>query len=151
VIAPMPPVSDVWKAIETYLRLAYPGAQPSAVRARMRTLRSLPDEDFFASDIFEKDSREHPNRWCLRLGNSLYPHMKLCINRRPDKRGFVFRADTHDRHCCPPPGTREYGHFCELMNKNQHMAQEIESAWEAQHLPTFKSYLKQDLANRAKT
>lgn len=144
----MPPVSEVWKAIESYLRIAYPDTPPSAVRARMRTLHSLSDDDFFASDMFEKDSPERPTRWALRLGNSHYPHMKLCIDRRPDKKGFVFRADAHDKHCCPAQGSREFTNFQELMRQNQELTQQIESKWESDGLPTFKAYLRSDLASR---
>jgi len=43
---PHPIQSDVWKAIELYLALAYPGRPPSAVRSRLETLRSLADTIF---------------------------------------------------------------------------------------------------------
>jgi hypothetical protein len=74
--------------------------------------------------------------------------MKLSIDRRPDQIGFLFRADTHDRHICPSPASKEHGKFRQLMEKNQKLAQTIEAAWEEGGLPTFKSYLKQDLQRR---
>ena len=146
--APKLPCADVWKAIETYLGLAYTGPLPSPVRAKLDTLRSLTDEIFYNSPAFERDQPTAPSKLSLRLGNWFYPHMKLTIERAPDKHGFLFRADTHDRHCCPTPGSREYEAFCQLMDNNQKMAQAIEAAWADQHLPTFKTFLRDDLAKR---
>ena len=74
--------------------------------------------------------------------------MKLSIDMRPDQGGFLFRADTHDRHICPSPASKDYATFRELMEKNQKLAQNIEAAWGEGGLPTFKSYLKQDLERR---
>src|SRR5437762_2097667 len=106
------PTQQVWKAIEVYLAQAYGGALPSSVRGRLDTLRSLSAEDFYASPIFERDAQPVPNKLSLRLGNKFYPHMKLTIERTPDKQSFLFRADSHDRHCCPVAGTRDYDAFC---------------------------------------
>ena len=143
--------ADVWKAIETYLALAYLHPPPAQVRAKLDSLRLLTDEHFYAHAAFERDQPITPTRLSLRLGNSFYPHMKLTIERAPDQQGYLFRADTHDRHCCPAVGSREYEAFCELMDKNQKMAQAIETAWAEQHLPTFKTFLRDDLARRIAT
>ena len=107
------------------------------------------DGDFYGSSIFESDSASASSKLSLRLGNRFYPHMKLTIERSPDKQSYLFRADTHDRHICPAPGTRDYAAFCELMDNNQKLAQAIEASWAAQHLATFKTYLRDDLARRA--
>jgi hypothetical protein len=84
----------------------------------------------------------------LRLGNKFYPHMKLAIEKRPDRHGCLFRADTHDAHCCPVSSSREYQAFRQLMELNQTVAQAIESEWEREGVPTFKTFLKEDLARR---
>ena len=84
----------------------------------------------------------------MRLGNRYYPHMKLVIQRASDGQTFLFRADTHDKHICPPAGTPEHAEFSGLMARNQEIAQAIESAWVEQGLPTFKSWLREDLARR---
>ena len=143
------PNTEVWKAIDIYLTLAYTAAPPSAVRAKLETLRSLSQEDFYKSPVFERDQAGN-QKLSLRLGNKLYPHMKLTIERSPDKMGYLFRADTHDRHACPQPGSRDYAAFTQLMENNQKIAQAIEQAWADQRLPTFKTYLREDLARRAK-
>lgn len=161
-----PDPKTVWRAIETYLRLAYPapgGAPagdrlraapnpPAAVRNRLETLGSIPDESFYECPVLEraggKPGESYPNRYSLRLGNRLYPHMKLVIDRAPDGRSFLLRADTHDAHCQPRPGSPEQAAFAELSRRNRQLAEAIEAAWEADHLPTFKKFLRDDLARR---
>jgi hypothetical protein len=135
-------------AVDIYLRAAYPGEPPSAIRARLETLHSMPIEEFYESPVFEKDAVLNPPRYRLRLGNHFYPHMKLVIDRAPDGKGHLFRADTHDDHCCPEPGSRDFAELADLMQKNRSVSQEIESAWEQQGIPTFRAYLKADLARR---
>jgi hypothetical protein len=70
------------------------------------------------------------------------------IERSPDGRAHLFRADTHDRHIRPKPESREYAAFTELMKQNQSLAEQIEAAWAERGLNTFKSYLRRDLASR---
>ena len=48
----------------------------------------------------------------------------------------------------PAPGSRDYQVFMSLMDKNREVADQIESAWETKGLPTFKSFLREDLARR---
>jgi hypothetical protein len=166
---PDPPV--VWRAIAAYLAFAYDGpaaagglptGTPSAVRARLDSLRRTDTSDFYNSSVFERDTTttgaagstaaaagsSGPARYALRLGNKHYPHMKLVIERAPAGQGHLFRADTHDAHVRPAPGTRDYHIFCQLMEKNRETAEKIEADWEAAGIPTFKSYLRDDLARR---
>lgn len=145
-----PEISTVWQAIDLYLAVAYPHTPPSAVQNKLHTLKLLGAEDFWEADVFERDHAIGTTRYGLRLGNFFYPHMKMSIDARPDARGFLFRADTHDRHCCPAPETREFDLFCELMDRNQKLAGEIESSWAEHGLSTFKTYLKNDLERRAR-
>ena len=71
------------------------------------------------------------------------------IEPTPDRTSYMFRADTHDKHIRPSPSSKEYTLFCELMENNQKLGESIEHAWEEQGLPTFKQYLRKDLARRA--
>ena len=144
---PKPTPAQTWKAIELYLGLAYGGPPPGPISARVEALHHVPEAEFYASGVFEH-SPQAPGRFALRLGNRHYPHMKLVIERRPDGKGFLFRADAHDRHCCPAPSSREYPMFCALMEQNQTISQSIEAAWDAAGIPTFKSYLRDDLDRR---
>jgi len=144
--APKPQCAIVWKAIVIYLHLAYGTTIPTAVRGRLQTLRLTSDEEFYASQVFERDTTS--DKMSLRLGNHLYPHMKLIIERSADGSAFLFRADTHDGHCCPAVTSREYQAFRQLMADNQQIAADIETAWTAAGIPTFKEYLREDLRRR---
>jgi hypothetical protein len=158
----------LWRAISTYLRVAYdgepagpgglPSGTPSAVRAKLQVLRATDERELFDSNVFERDALPpnhapggnggRPRRYYLRLGNRNYPHMKMVVDRAPDGRGHLFRADTHDNHVRPKPGSRDEKPFLELMEKNRVVAEAIESAWEQEGLPTFKKFLRDDLERR---
>ncbi len=143
-----PSQSELWRALDVYLQHAYGGVLPGTIRARIEALQSVDGDGVFDSPVIERDPAADPLRLKIRLGNRFYPHMKLVIERSPDGRGYLFRADTHDRHACPPATSREYGAFCELMARNQAIALAIETAWEQSELPTFKSYLRRYLEQR---
>ena len=145
---PKPDAEQVNRAIEVYLRVAYPDGPPVTVRSIVATLNGYAGE-FFDSPTFVKDDPKRPTRYSLRLGNRDYPHMKLVMELAPDQKTFLFRADAHDAHCCPPKETPEYLPFRELMAKNQAMISSIEKGWAAAGIPTLKSYLEEDLARRA--
>jgi hypothetical protein len=164
----------VWRAIDTYLEIAFapvaggPGADPppSAVRARLETLKSTPQDAFYDSPVFERQEAPRPAadgsgardvppardalpvRYGLRLGNRSYPHMKFMIERSPDGLGYLLRADTHDAHIQPRAGSREQAAFTELMRQNRAVADAIEGKWEEMGLPTFKKFLRDDLERR---
>lgn len=147
-----PQREELLLAIERYLRAAYAGGSPpAAVRTRVASITAadLGNAPLLHSPVFEIDpSEDPPARYLLRLGNRVYPHMKLVIERSPDGVGYLLRADTHDQHIRPKPGTPDAEAFAQLMNENQQIAAQIESDLEAAGLPTFKAYLKQDLARR---
>ena len=143
-----PTTSAVWQAIDAYLALAYDGPPPQVVRARLDTLRAAGPDNLLDCSTFEKQSDAEVTRYALRLGNRWFPHMKLVIERSPDGQGHLFRADTHDRHIAVAPDSREYAAFRELRENNEALAARIEAAWESGGLPTFKSYLRDDLARR---
>jgi hypothetical protein len=142
---------EVNKAINAYVAIAYGGLPlPKAVRQRVDALATAVDDDgLYDLAIFEVDKAQPVTRYAIRLGNRSYPHMKLVIESAPDGRSHLFRADTHDQHVRPQPGTRDAEAFTRLMGENQLIAEQIELAWEQAGLPTFKTYLRQDLARRA--
>lgn len=144
-----PEPSVVNKAIETYVRIAYGDDRPIAVQSMLATLRDWGGR-YYNCPVFAKDAETPPNRYSLRLGNRYYPHMKLAIERAPDGQSFLFKADSHDRHVCPPDGAKEHDAFVNLMGKNQEIATAVDAAWAAEGLPTFKTWLREDLARRGK-
>jgi hypothetical protein len=143
-----PPPAQIWKAIELYLAIAYETAPPLSVRARLDALKAAADGEFYRIAAFERTPPDDPCKYSLRLGNRFYPHMKLVIGRSPDGTCALFRADTHDRHVQPKPDSHEAAAFAELARKNQELAQRIEARWDENGLPTFKRYLREDLARR---
>ena len=145
----LPDPSQTLKAIDFYLQLAYPAEPSVTVRKLLDGLRMW-SGGFYDAPAFARDDKSGgPTRYSLRLGNQHYPHMKLVLEPAPDGAQYLFKADTHDRHVCPPPGSREHEAFAALMRRNQSIAEQVEAAWAADGLPTFKTYLQQDLARRA--
>ena len=145
---PKPSSDLLFRAIEIYLKHAHSPTPPAGTLSRIDALRQTPADRLFDSDAFERDEHIPPTRYSLRLGNRFYPHMKLAIERSPDGRGHLFRVDTHDRHIRPAPGSRDAKPFEQLMKMNQQLAEAIEGDWEAQGVPTFKGYLREDLKRR---
>ncbi len=145
---PFPANPVVWAAIDSYMKRAYDGMPPASVRVRLDVLHSQPPEVFQECKVFEKDTHLPPNRYSLRLGNRAYPHMKLTIERINEDSDFFFKADTHDRHCCPRPESPEYHAFLSLMEANEALSKQIESEWVAAGIPTFREFLRDDLARR---
>lgn len=144
-----PAPADLWSAIDIYLLHAYEAPPPRAVRARLETLRATSGEELFSCAVFEHSEEAGTTiRYSMRLGNRFYPHMKLVVERTPAGFQHLFRVDTHDRHVRPPAGSPEERAFANLMADNQNSADRIESAWEHAGLPTFKAYLRDDLARR---
>jgi hypothetical protein len=146
-----PSPHEVWRAIDVYLARAYAEKDPSmTVQSRLQTLRNASEETFYESPILERDAAQSPaQKFAIRLGNHFYPHMKLVIEPTPDRSGHMFRADTHDKHIRPARNSKEYAMFTELMENNQKLSESIEHAWDETGLPTFKRYLRDDLARRA--
>jgi len=144
---PLPPASEVLRAVEVYLTHAYSGEPPFVVRSQLNALKSW-QGDFFKCPVLIPDAVNPMGKFTLRLGNTHYPHMKLKIELSPSDDQFLYRADTHDKHICPQSSSKDYAAFCELMEKNQALASAIESAWEKAGLPTFKTFLREDLRRR---
>jgi hypothetical protein len=143
-----PDQARVQQAVESYLKFAYEDQPlPTVTKSMLAALKSWAGE-FYRCPVFVRGIDNPPTRYSLRLGNRYYPHMKLAIEISPDDQQWLFKADTHDRHCCPPSNSPEFAAFNELMQKNQRMAEAIETAWAEQGIPTLKTFLREDLARR---
>ena len=137
------------QAVAVYLHAAYADvAVPRSVAAKVDTLTAATDDPWESHPAIERDAAAAGDRFSIRLGHRSYPHMKLVVERSPDGRSHLFRADTHDRHIRPQPGTRDADAFARLMVENGHVAEAIEAAWEQAGVPTFKAYLRGDLLRR---
>jgi len=110
-------------AVQVYLKNAYPHGAPADALEKAEKINSFDtDADLLAWPGFEvEDGRYH-----LRLGNYLYPHMKLVFlleDRKP-----LFYADAHDSHFNLPPGLPDYDKILALRKNNLKMKQIVEMA-----------------------
>lgn len=147
-MAAKPEPAQVQRAIEIYLQHAYGDTLPVTVRSQLAILKSWKG-DLLDAPVFAPDAHRPPTRYTMRLGNRGYPHMKIVIELSPDDSRFLFRVDAHDRHVCPPPKAPEYPSFRQLMEANQRLVDNVEGEWAKEGFPTFKTYLRDDLARRA--
>jgi hypothetical protein len=84
--------------------------------------------------------------YSLRLGSTLYPHLKLQIVDHADT-GCVFSVDTHDGFSCDP-SLPDATRWMELQTANRRLKEQIESAWEEAGLLTFNGLLRRELARK---
>ena len=85
----------------------------------------------------------------LRLGNLRYPHMKLQIQPWPNEAGFMLSVNTHDQVLAIDPASSNAQAFRDLQAENQRLKEAIEAAWDEAGLPTFLSYLRRYIEDRA--
>ena len=142
------------KAVGTYLGIAYPGGNiPAAVKERLASFESLPDLAPVPEACFEVTTSGEHKTYALRLGQPIYPHMKIVIEECPTcggqgGRGLLFRADAHDSLLHAPPGSPDEAPLAALRAVNKQLTEAIEAAWVAQGVPTFREFLRQEIARR---
>ena len=145
--AAKPEPAQMIRAIDIYLRHAYGDTVPLTVGSQMAVLHAWKGA-FYDAPVFAQDDYKSPTRYSMRLGNRHYPHMKLALQLSPDGKTFLLKADAHDRHICPPADSAEFPKFRELMEHNQQLVEAIEKEWAQEGLPTFKAFLREDIARR---
>jgi hypothetical protein len=135
------------RAVEIYLKVAYPNVSPPEVVLRRTQWPSGVDgETLVSKPPFEKVPRSAPDApvtHALRLGNSRYPHMKLQVQPWPTASGCLLSVNTHDHVSAPDPTSPEAEPFRALQAENQRLKESIEHAWDAAGLPTFLRYLRE--------
>lgn len=141
-------VADLKRATDCYLRHAYPnGSIPPAIQRRLNWPADVDAVGLLALPVFEKMSvRNNDTEWmyCLRLGNSHYPHMKLQIQSFRNRVGYMLSVNTHDQVSLPSDAV-DYERFREIQRNNQSLKGQIESEWRHAGLPTFNAYLAEAL------
>ncbi len=116
-------------------------------RSRMAKIDNLADDQNVPLDWLEKAQCDSGrNTYSLRLGQPLYPHMKLVLEECPGGGQPLFRADAHDNMLHAPPGSRDEAPLAALRAINKELTERIETAWVAAGLPTFKEYLRAQLS-----
>ncbi len=120
------------KAVDLYVVKAFPDGVPPRVENQLTELRKLPDEaSLLAWPAIEHDEK----RYCWRLGNQAYPHMKLVFRKHEDS--YIFSVDSHDTHFALPaqlPGSEK---LQALREANSAIKSRIESAWHHALIPVF--------------
>ena len=143
------------QAIDLYLQNAYPsGVVPPAARERAASIRALPPSEKVPEGLLEKGAGVSVEGYALRLGQPLYPNMKLIIEPAPatcnvqNSPTLLLRVDAHDRHLHAAPGSPDAEWLTSVRASNKDLSERIEAAWSQHGLPTFKDYLRAQLAAR---
>ena len=163
--------SVLQEAIKGYLSIAYAEkAIPEAAEQRIAAIAQLSPDAPIPTPLLERNDM-NPNSFSLRLGQPLYPHMKLAVDVGPDAHGVdapgdvggaagsegtergghaLLRVDAHDRHLHAPPGSPDEAWLATVRMSNKEIGEKIEAVWAEAGLPTFKEFLRQQLvAKRA--
>jgi hypothetical protein len=161
------PAKILQQAIDLYLQLAYPASAgaggatvPSGIETRVAPIRALPPSAPVPEPLLEKETSTGSNGFALRLGQPLYPHMKIIVEPAPAlpcesgeraSTEMLLRVDTHDRHLHAPPGSPDAAWLASIRASNKQLTEQIEAAWSRAQLPTFKDFLRRQLeAKRAR-
>ena len=138
---------DLALAAELYLKRSYPGGLPDRAKDRAQFDASKPLRDILSSDAFERvpsgAAFDDVDKFQLRIGNQVYQHMKLGVERCTGGDNFVIIVDTHDRHFTAPDGSSDSLALQDLREHNEALKRDIEVDWTRAGLPTFCSFLKE--------
>lgn len=133
------------RAVDLYLRIAYPGSEPPpAVRRRLDWAPGVDACDLLSGPPFERVGKTPTEKpiYALRLGNARYPHMKMQIQPWDDRHGYLLSVNTHDHALALDVNSPDAAAFMALQAENQRLKVEIEQAWDEAGLPTFPRYLR---------
>ncbi len=142
-VVPLPPVGTLQRAAKIFLDIAYGDANPPPeVLKRMAPINAADPSQPCHREWFEISSKEEVNPSLrLRLGQKNYPHMKMLLQPSPDLDGYLFFADSHDRHLFTAVES-EAAALAALRQANAEITRTIEKQWEQAGVPTFQSYLR---------
>ena len=145
------PPDQLRRAVEIYLKVAYPTSDPPpAVRRRLDWTSGIDAGELLSKPPFERVGKAPTEKliYALRLGNARYPHMKMQIQPWDDRHGFLLSVNTHDHALAFDPNATDADAFLALQAENQRLKLEIEQAWDDAGLPTFPRYLRDYLAGQ---
>ena len=145
--AALPSADHLRRAVAIYVSLAYPSEKPTALQ-RFELPEGADAGDWLMTDVAERSPDEHAPResvrsFALRLGNWLYPNMKLRVSRPPNGCSTVFHVDAHDAMLKAPPGSPDQLSLQEVKAHNADLVSRITDAWERDGLLTERTYLRQ--------
>lgn len=149
---PLPSIRQIRLAVQVYLEVAYGQAVPPTAE------RFMPDEhaqatQWLMSDLVERDPANAPlagvRSFALRIGNMLYPHMKLRMSRPPKDAVYLFSVDSHDGFLQASPQSPDYQALEQLKAHNAQVSARITWAWNEHGLPTERNYLREKIRRAA--
>lgn len=142
----LPTAREIARAVNIFLRWAYDGSPPLATERFVIRLDSDVAE-WLMSDVSERSPAEEPieavRSFALRIGNSVYPHMKLRLSRPPNQQVYVFTVDSHDAMLKVAGRSADYDELEALKRHNAEIASKIDAAWENAGLLTEHEYMRQ--------
>jgi hypothetical protein len=135
-----------------FLAWAYPGGPtciPSAKSAFVRLLDEQPLESLLAPPLCEtlRQPDGSVRGYAVRLGSSIYPHLKLQVTSHDRGETCVFAVDTHDAFHFDDRHPDAIG-WSKLQVANRELKEKIERAWEAAGLLTFNGLLRRELSKK---
>ncbi|MCL2646311.1 MAG: hypothetical protein FWD61_04795 [Phycisphaerales bacterium] len=142
------------RAVQLYLEHAYPGGVPASIQDKIMPVMAIPADQIVPIELFEKSAEGGAGpSYALRLGQPMYPFMKLIIEPAPGQdslspTNYLLRADAHDRHLHAPEGSPDAAWLASVRVSNHDLVEKIEAAWAQAGLSTFKEYLRKQLAAR---
>ncbi len=124
----------ILEAVRVYLDIAYKDRDiPKKVVTWINQIENTEDDDLFNLAFFESIDT---GVYGLRLGNPLYPHMKLII--KIDGKDLLFDVDTHDSMERIPPSLPGYDRFKRVIEFNMRLKEDIMSSlYEKKNANTF--------------
>ena len=146
----LPDARQITEAIRIYLEAAYGNQIPHPI------LKFIPPAEFsppkwLMSDFIEHDLEQVPpgskvRSFALRMGNSIYPHMKLRITIPPNACKYLFQVDSHDQVLTAPSGSADIEALEELKHYNSSLVEQISASMDSAGLPTERGHLREGIA-----
>ena len=125
---------------------AFPDGPPASTD-RFRPPADADMRRWLMSDVTERAPDDDApldevRSFALRIGNALYPNMKLRISKAPNGCAFVLHVDAHDAMLKAPAGSPDAACLEELKTHNATVTRAIHAAWEDAGLLTERRHLR---------
>jgi hypothetical protein len=137
------------QACRTFLTLAYPSGTDSIPAPKSGFLNlngNGPVDGVLIPSICQTLRTEFGGfrGYAIRLGSSVYPHLKLQVVRHEASDTWLFAVDTHD-NIQLDPNDPDADRLARIQQANRELKEQIEHAWEQEGLLTFNGLLRREL------
>jgi hypothetical protein len=146
----LPSASDIAMLLRLYLSFAYEGNTPEILGQKAIPPQVDADvEAWLMSEVTERTPPSVPiedvRSFALRLGNAVYPHMKLRFSRPPSDDVLIASVDSHDAMLQAPEGSPDSSALEELKSYNAELGQRINCEWAQAGLLTEHEYMRRKI------